>query len=290
MISENMLLSNKFFQRLGFSLFALLVVLPFAAGLMYALLYAFGLTGILSNGFSTSNFITVIKDGEVFRSIGYSIYIAATSIILSLFISFSWLIFFKSSLIKNKSSFILYLPLVIPSLVAAFLSFELFSKSGLFSRILFHAHVINNLQQFPDLINDKFGIGIICTHVLMATPFFFIYFSNIYEAANINALQKISDTLGARTFAFTTRITLPLIVKKSKPTILLYFIFVLGSYEIPLILGRQSPQMISILVVRKLQRFNLMDIPQGYCISLIYTIMLLLLLVYFFRTKEKSVV
>jgi putative spermidine/putrescine transport system permease protein len=65
----------------------------------------------------------------------------------------------------------------------------------------------------------------------------------------------------------------------------LFFVFVLGSYEIPLLLGRQSPQMMSILTMRKLERFDLATIPQAYVIALIYTVMMVFFLGFAYKRK-----
>jgi putative spermidine/putrescine transport system permease protein len=61
----------------------------------------------------------------------------------------------------------------------------------------------------------------------------------------------------------------------------------MGTYEIPLLLGRQSPSMLSVLVIRKLQRFNLADIPQAYAISVIYIILVSIILMLVYRSQRK---
>jgi len=60
--------------------------------------------------------------------------------------------------------------------------------------------------------------------------------------------------------------------------VFLYFMFVMGSYEIPLLVGSQSVQMVSIRTIQRLQRYNLGDIPEAYAISVAYTLMIVILL------------
>ncbi len=283
MISENMLLENKVINRTGLILFLLVVIIPFAAGLVYSLLYSFGLTGILSSGFTIRHAMNIINGGEFFVSIAYSFYIATVSIFISLLVAIPGVIAFTDKITKSKKSFFVYMPLAIPAIVTAFISFQLLGKTGFFSSIAYHAKFINGLQQFPDLINDRFGISIIATHVLMATPFFLIFFSNLFVSERLQDLSTAGATLGADRIQRICRIVIPVLFKRGFTTILLYFIFVLGSYEIPLILGRQSPQMISVLIVRKMQRYNLLDIPQGYFLSLLYTFLVVILLLIFLK-------
>ncbi len=285
-----MLLKNKLLNRAGAACFLLLVIIPFVAGIIYSMLYALGLTGILSKGFTTEHLGRVFENGEVFRSLAYSFYIAFTGIFIALVIAMPAVLLFKAAVTKSKWSFFSYLPLALPAIVTAFFSFQLLGKSGVLSRAAFRVNVINSIQQFPDLINDPYSIGIIVTHVLMATPFFLIFFSNVYQSEKIEELTKVSASLGASITQTALKIAMPVLLKKGRITILLYFIFVFGSYEIPLILGQQSPQMISVLIVRKMQRFNLLDIPQGYFLSLIYTITVIALLLIFLKPSKKGII
>ena len=289
MTLENMLLNNKIVNRLGIVCFMLLVVLPFAGSLIYAILYSFGLTGILSNGFTTTHVSRILQNPEMFFSLIYSFYIACCSMFISLILSICGVLLFKAAITKSKWSFFPYLPLALPAIVTAFVSLQVLNNTGVLSRLLYQTNMINDLSQFPDIVNDKLGIGIIITHVLMATPFFLIFFSNIYEAENVKALSNVAKTLGASSVKVAEKIAIPLLLKKGLNTILLYFIFVFGSYEIPLILGQQSPQMISVLIVRKMQRYNLKDIPQGYFLSYVYSIAVILLLAVFLKSKKPAI-
>ncbi len=283
MILENMLSKNKVINGTGILFFLLVVIIPFAAGLVYSLLYSVGLTGILSSGFTMHHVINVIYEGEFFSSIAYSFYIASASIFISLLVAIPGVIAFTDDITKSKKSFFVYMPLAIPAIVTAFISFQLLGKTGFLSTVAYHVKFINGLQQFPDLINDRLGTGIIATHVLMATPFFLIFFSNLFVSERLDELSVAGASLGANKIQRIRRIVIPVLFKKGFTTILLYFIFVFGSYEIPLILGRQSPQMISVLIVRKLQRYNLLDIPQGYFLSLLYTFLIIILLLIFLK-------
>ena len=281
-----MLLNNKIVNRSGLLVFLLIVIIPGAAGILYSLLYSFGLTGVLSHGFTFTHVSNVINSGEFFSSFSYSFYIGVVSIFISLVISLPAVISFNQSITNGKQSFFVYLPLAMPAIVTAFISFQLLGKTGLFSRLLFQLNIINDLQQFADLINDRFGIGIIITHVLMAVPFFMIFFSNLFVSEKLVDLSDVAASLGAKKSQVLFRIVIPVLLKRGITTVLLYFIFILGSYEIPLILGQQSPQMISVLIVRKMQRFNLLDIPQGYFLSILYSLFIIVVLFVFLTPKK----
>jgi putative spermidine/putrescine transport system permease protein len=278
-------LKNKF-TNFALLIYGLFTFIPLLTSFGYATLYSFGLAGILRSGFTFSNWVNTVSAIEVISSFAFSFYIATASIVLAISLALFWAAIFRKELHHRWASIVFYLPLGIPAIVAAFFTFQIFSKSGLLSRILFHSGFITDLQQFPDLIHDEFGIGIIATHVMMAVPFFTILFTNLTESENLDELRRLARTLGASFTQTEFRIAIPILLRKAFSVITLYFIFVLGSYEIPLLLGRQNPQMISVLVIRKLQRFNLLDIPTAYTMAVLYLIVAGFLIILLFRKQK----
>jgi len=269
------------------SLFAVLVVLPFSAGLVYAVLYSFGITGVLDHGFTFSHWNTVLTSTAVLRSFLFTIGTA----IASIFIASSLALLFVITGTKKQngiSSYFLYLPLTIPPLAAAFFTFQFLSGSGIVSRVFNALHFTNGIDGFPDLVNDSLGFGIVFTHVMLAFPFISVLFQNYYHSEQLHSFKELSSTLGATNLQFNRTILIPALLKKSAAPLLLYFLFVLGSFEIPLLLGRQDPQMISVLINRKLSLFNLEDIPQGYIIAILYTLLVSLLLMMMMKIKKKE--
>ena len=258
-------------------------VVPLALGAIYALLYSFGIVGALSSGFTTSHWKAVFADTEFLRSIGYSVYIASTSILLAAIIAMILVIGYTKHLKKGPLSYAIYFPLAIPSAVAAFFSFQLLSGAGLLSRLFYNIGITSSIESFPTLINDAYGLGIIVTHVMMAFPFFTLVFFNVYKSKKIYELARLAETLGASSAVIINKVKFPILLKGGIPTILLFFVFVLGSYEVPLLLGRQNPQMVTILTLRKLRRFDLAVIPQAYVIALLYLTLVITLLVLAYR-------
>lgn len=269
----------------GVALFILLAVLPLVLGIGYALLYSLGLTGMVSSGFTLDIWVEIFTDMEVWLTYGYTLYIAVVSIGSSLIVSLSIVLLFSDRLNQPRISYFFYLPLSIPAIVMAFYIFQIFGGSGLLSRISYVLGATNSVQQFPGLINDLAGVGIITAHILMAVPFFVIFFHNIYRGEELGKMVQLASTLGAGTPFINRVITIPILLRRGFSTIMLYFIFVLGSYEIPLLLGREYPQMISVLVINKLRRFNLNDIPEAYGIAVMYTFIILSVIVITYRKR-----
>lgn len=178
------------------------------------------------------------------------------------------------------------MPLAVPGIVSAFFTYQLFAQSGFFSRIGFAMGVIESAQQFPDMVNDDLAIGIIITFISLLTPFFILLYLNIYKDEKIEELSQLSKSLGANQMQIALKVSLPILIKKSWVLIVLYFIFLLGAYEVPLILGQESPQMLSVLILRELKQFDLTSISEGYVMAVVYTVVIMLVTIFIFSRKK----
>jgi putative spermidine/putrescine transport system permease protein len=270
------------------SLFVLLTLVPVVLGVGYALLYSLGLIGIISQGFTLNSWTEVLFGAEFWNTLLFSIWVAGASIGLAVALALFMVVRFARRLSTASMNFLLYLPLSIPAIVMAFLGFQLLSKSGFFSRIFYQMGALPEMEAFPDLINDQWGIGIIVCHVCMASPFFTILLHRIYINERVSDLERLAGTLGANSRAIFRKVTLPVLWRKALPTIALYFVFALGSYEIPLLLGSQSKEMISVHIIRKLQKYNLMDIPEAYAVSVLYTLFVVAFVWTMLRTRKSK--
>jgi len=281
---ELMSLKNKFSPGLIF--FIILTILPFGAAFGYALLYSFGLVGMLNSGFTLQYWVSVFQDGQLVNSFLYSGIIAAIAVIFSVATAIFIVLYLKQELKKPALNFIIYMPLAVPGIVSAFFTYQLFSRTGFFSRLAFKTGTINQVASFPDLINDNLAFGITLTFVTLLSPFFVLLYLNIYKNENVASLEQVAISLGASKKLTIYKVALPILLKKSWTLIVLYFIFLLGSYEVPLILGQESPQMLSVLILRELKQFDLAKIPEGYVMAVIYTLVVSLLAAIVFSAKK----
>ncbi|PJB13167.1 MAG: sulfate ABC transporter permease [Flavobacteriales bacterium CG_4_9_14_3_um_filter_40_17] len=268
-------------------LFIAIVVLPVASGLVYAFLFSLGIIGVLNAGFDWDAWQTVLFDKPFWTSFGFSLYIALLSVGISLSFALSIALSWQKKLQKGLLSSVIYLPLCFPATVMAFFSFQLLAKSGLLARIGYQLGFIQDINDFPVLVKDAYGMGIIFTSVLLITPFFIILFSNLYQSEKIASYVNLAKTFGASNGQILRKVIVPILLKRASITIYLFVIFVMGSYEVPLLLGRQNPQMISVAVLQKIQRFNLYDMPQGYAMSLLYVFLVVAILwVLYFKNPQ----
>ncbi len=267
-------------------LFAAFTCLPLLLAVIYAALNATGLAGIDAHGFTLNTFITVLSSSNFYTSFGFSIYITLIVIIIAVALALWGTLTLKKDVLHGRISYLLYVPLAVPVIVAAFISFQSLGQSGLISRILYAFNLISDPSQFAGFVNDPLSIGIIFTQIIIASAFFVILFSTIYENENVDRLHSVSSSLGSNHKTTLIKVIIPVLIKKAIPSIILYAIFVFGSYEIPLLLGRQDPQMISVAIARKFQLYNLHDVPVAYAMALLYTIFVITCLIILFRKKK----
>jgi putative spermidine/putrescine transport system permease protein len=279
---------SKTSNYLIYALLLLFAVLPLVAGLGFAILYSFGLVGVLNNGFTTAHWISIFTEANVIESFLYSAAIAFVSLAISVGLALFVSLKHHQSFRKGLMSYLIYMPLAFPGIVAAFFFFQLLTKSGIISRLLFQINLITSIDKFPDLINDTYGIGMITTHVFLSFPFFVLLFVNVIKTERIVEYQQLASTFAATKWQTLLKVSIPILLQKALPNIILYFIFIFGAFEVPLLLGRSNPETVSVLAVRKLQRFNLLDIPQGYAIAVLYTLFVLILFVFLFKAKNKG--
>lgn len=267
-------------------LFVIGSVLPLSASLTYALLYSLGLTGLLSDGLTIANWIQIFT-GEFFQSMIYSVWIAFCSAFLTIILAMALLFIARKYLNRPNVYRSLFLPLTIPPIVLAFVIFQLYSGGGILSRVAWHLGLISDLNQFPALVQDPYGIGIILAHIFLVFPFFLLVLLNLYENEKLDELASVASTLGADSKEIIFRIQVPVLLKGILPLLALYFIFFLGAYEIPLVLGQSSPHMITVLILEKLQRFNLADIPVAYAMAVWYSVICIATISYLFTHFKK---
>ena len=248
--------------RAGLALFLVIAVFPVAFAMGYAALYSVGAVGLLSEGLGLEAWRRVLEEGEAAGAFGLSLYVAVVTVGLVLAISLGLALVLRHRLGEGGAlQAFLYAPLAIPAVVGAFLVFQLLTPSGLVARWLAAAGLLESMDAFPRLVNDRWAVGVVVAHVGLAVPYFTLLFAELYRSERLGELGRLARTLGATARDVRWRLEVPLLLRRARANAALLGVAVFGSYEIPLLLGRQSPQMVSVLTVRKFERFSLVDKP-----------------------------
>lgn len=257
-------------KNIAIIFYLIITVVPIVAGLTYSILYSVGLAGLLGKGFTLRHWAILLSEAETWRSLIYTSLITIISLILSIIPAMAiayWMHFKRKSNSLYRS---LFLPLSLPPLIAGFAIYQLLSPSGFLSRIAFHLGLISSIDDFPRLVNDAASFGLVTTHVVLLFPFFSLVFFNLSKKENMMGLRQISMTLGASDGHFLRKVWIPIILKRAASLLLLYAVFLFGTYEVPLLLGRSAPRVVTIFIVEKVSKYDLSGIPVGHAMVVLY--------------------
>lgn len=255
-----------------------IVVLPVAASLGYGLLYSLGLAGLLAEGLTAGHWTRVLGSREVWISFGYSAWLSLAVVVLAGSLSLFLARRLRARLDGALPAVWLHLPLATPALVAAFVAFQLLSGAGFLSRLLAAAGLIAGPGEMPELVLDPWGIGIVLVHSALAVPFLILLFHQLHRGERIPELRRLAESLGASGRQALWRVEIPLLLRAAASNLALLGVLVLGSYEVPLLLGRQSPQMLSVLILRHFSLYDLGKKPEAYTLALLYSLVVVAVL------------
>ncbi|GAA0207230.1 ABC transporter permease subunit [Cytobacillus oceanisediminis] len=158
--------------------------------------------------------------------------------------------------------------LAVPHLVAALCITLLLSPSGSISRLAATVGVVEDQQDFPAITQDAFGWGIIAEYVWKETPFIAVI-TLAAMGASLSRLEDVSRTLGAGRWQRLRHVTIPLIAAPVGAAAVLVLAFTMGSYEVPLLLGRPFPAPLSVVTFQEYSDTDLTARPRAMAVAVL---------------------
>lgn len=189
---------------------------------------------------------------------------------------------------KGKMMRIVQLPIIVPHVVVALFVINICSQNGLLARIACALGLIGEQQEFPALIYDARGHGIMLAYLWKEIPFI-VYFV-IALMANIDGnLGEAAVNLGAGRVQTFFRVTLPLCANTIYSGFLIIFVFALGAYELPFILGATTPKALPVQAYIQYTHPDLRNRPYAMALNgLIIIISLASACAYFILMKRSQ--
>lgn len=242
----------------------------------YAALHGVGVVGSSSQGPSLRHLQAVLGDRAVWLSMGFSLWLTLVTLTLALSSALAAVLWLGPQLRRPPLSMALYLPLAVPGVVAALIGDQWLSNAGIVSRLLASTGWISAPAQFPSLVADRYGIGIVLVHWAMVTPFFVIVLDRLIELERIAIFRRQAEALGATRWQSLQRVGLPLLLRGALPLCAVYGAVLMAAFEVPLLVGARHPQMISVEIQARMQRFDLASQPEAYALATLYLLMVTL--------------
>ena len=256
-------------------LIAACFLLPVVWAFGYALLYSLGLIGLLADGFTLAHWRETLALAETPGTVLLSLWVAAAVTALATFGALELSLRLPETLRRPGALALLCVPLATPVAVAGFVVYQLLAGGGFLARLAHRFGWIDGPAGFPVLVNDPFAAGIVLAHLISALPLLTLFFLNLRKSIRLDEQLALAEALGASPAKARRKVGRPLLLRKGRALVLLVFILTLGSFEIPLILGRESPRMFSVLIQNKAAGFDLADRPEAFVLALLYLALVL---------------
>lgn len=257
-------------QRVGLSLLIVLVAAPIGWAVGYAALYSFGLIGLLSQGATVQHWSAVLTSGLLLQSVLYSLSIAGVSTLLAVAAALLAVCLYPELRRSRFHMALLVIPLATPPTVIALVTYQWFNPGGVLARIAWACGTLKTPSDFPALVNDPWSIGLVIAQSATTFPLLVLFLLKSWTSSRIDRYCQLALSLGASERESRWQVALPMLVHRVRPLVLFTFLVNLGAYELPLILGRQAPQMFSVLTQRHFGQFDLTQRPQAFALALVY--------------------
>lgn len=252
---------------------ALLVVLVlFGGGLFLGGLQSLGhLPAAGMTVYSLKHYASIISDPDFLKNLGLTFYISSVSTGIAAVISVLAAMAMSGYRSPRRLvDFVFQIPLTVPHLVIATAIIFLLAPSGLISRLLQAVGFIDNPSQFPLMINDPWGIGIILTYVWKEVPFITLMVLAVLNNQGTELLQA-ARTLRANRWQRFRFVVLPIIFPSLGAACLIVFAYTFGAFEVPYLLGQTYPMTMPVWAYRNFSDIDLMARPEGIATGLIIT-------------------
>lgn len=255
---------------IGLALLVAAVAAPMAWAVGYATLYSCGAIGLLSDGVTARHWQEALSTGGLWSSVVYSVAVALVATGLAYVASLGLVLTAPQSRHSALRMGFLIVPLATPTAVVALLAYQLLNPGGLLSRILVACGMSDSPTDFPVLVNDTWSVGLILAQAAASFPLLALFLFKSWTNAGIDRYCRLAESLGASVWAARLTVAFPMLVLRSRSLVLFLFLVNLGAYELPLVLGRQTPQMFSVLTQRRFGQFDLAQRPQAFALALVY--------------------
>lgn len=152
------------------------------------------------------------------------------------------------------------IPILVPHAVTALFMIQIFSQTGILSRLCYQLGLLSDHTAFPQLLYTPGYAGTILAYVWKEAPFV-AYFVLAFMSSISRTLGEAAENLGACPIRSFWEVTLPLSLPVISKAFLIIFIFAFGGYELPFLLGSTVPKALSVEAYLTYTLPDLLDRP-----------------------------
>ncbi|GAB6137776.1 ABC transporter permease [Halanaerobaculum tunisiense] len=241
----------------------------FLGGVVLALTQSFGYFPLLGlKEFTLKYYFEVWSSPEFLDALLYSLYVSFMSALIAVVIGVGLAYQLVKLPREHKIVQLLYkLPIIVPHIIASLLIFLFFTQSGLLSRLLFELGIIDQLENFPRLVFDRGGVGIILVYLWKEIPFIALVTYTVLKHIN-DSFSQVAANLGANARQIFWKIYFPLALPSIGTAFIIVFAFSFGAFEIPYLLGPTYPKTLPVLAYQRYASSDLTQRPYAMVIAI----------------------
>jgi putative spermidine/putrescine transport system permease protein len=205
----------------------------------------------------------------------YTLKIALAATAISMVIAVALSLALRETFAGKKIALFLFQHnLCVPHMAVAMMMLMLLSQTGVLSSIAYQAGLTGGATDFPWLVRDSGGRGIVLTFVWKYSPYIGMSALGILQGASREYEQQAA-TLGVGRAGRFVHVVLPTILPATSVATMIVFAAAFGEYEIPALLGSSSHRAFSVMLYLKYLDFTLQDKPQAYVLMVVMTVVLM---------------
>jgi putative spermidine/putrescine transport system permease protein len=221
------------------------------------------------NALTLRHYVALGADHEIYASLWLTLKLATAATVISAVAGLALALGLREVARRSRAiNMLLQIPLSVPHLAMAGALITVIAPSGLLARVAYTFGFIQQPADFPALINDRYGVGIALSYVLKEAPF--IALMTLALLARLgDEYEQAARTLGASAWQRFRHVTLPLVAPAVVSSSVIVFAFIFGAFEVPFILGRPFPAMLSVVAQQRYLDVNLAVRPGAIALMVV---------------------
>jgi putative spermidine/putrescine transport system permease protein len=262
----------------------------FLGGLALGLLQSFDYMPILGRTQLTLQpYANLLTDQAFLRSLALTAWIGLVSTgVSTVFATLTALALRRDFGGKRIVTFLFQLNIPVPHTVGAIAVMFLFTQSGLLARIAHLMSLITEPSDFPALIYDPFGLGIVLEYLWKSIPFTGTILLAVLQSVSED-YENVARNLGANRWQRFRYVLWPLMLPGMLRASILVFAFTFGSFEVPYLLGQTYPAALPVLAYRHYHDVDLNARPEAMAMSMVIAVIIVLLILMYMKLAETYV-
>jgi len=258
--------------------------LAMAVPISQLVLASIGLFGLGSaTQFTLGNYLEVFQDVLMRSGFFFSLRIAFVTMVSSVIAATILTALLQIDFPGRQLVSVLYkIPLVVPSLVAAFLVLTMIGPGGMAARLLEPLNV-----RWPSFVHDPSGLGIIIVLLWHNIPITVLIVSAVAAAIPRDVVDAARN-LGASPWQVFWYVIAPLCIPGISAAALLVFIDSFGTFAIPSLIGPAFPRAISVMMTTEFLLHANWGVASALGVVMIVTTAIVLVLYYRLLTRMRE--